>query len=667
MQEEHQRPCRRAGAMSRAHKKRVLVGVTADPPFFYRVRSCRVLRRGNISNRIAATLIVACCKAAVAADFALMPVAAPAADNLPDAAQSIHAYLQARQWVDDYTVPPLTDAESRLPIENATGVFVILRRNGRVLGSAGVVADRGQDAAMMVRRAVGRALGQALGDPAAASLPDEMRGGPEGIGRMLTLEMEIAGPLEPLLGQSYDAILRQVEPGLHGVAMRRGGGVGGDQTVALFPSQLRMTNSESAMNVRLPALAGEVGVPAGDVANLRELRERHGVSVHRFRTTHLAQHAPDRSPYETFRGDILVPEHAVTASSLVKFADDLARHLLASVMQVPDDALNEAIPDADGDAFALMGDYRPVADMYRPLVAPPLEQALAAFALARYADAPQVDSSGAKDAMETSLHLLRNLSGDHALRDLNVCAVVLYAACELQVTADPELVGMLASAAETLRRAAVDTTFADRPPHLRALLAGAMARSLQHEAAWAASSDEVRAAIDAAWAGVPEHRHVDLLPWISWAQIDLAAANGGEIDNLETLRRMREVLDHARLGAEAAPDLLGGFALTGDGAPAGSLPTSQSVRPAAFLATMLCDERLTPADELAMAVARHLQTMRFLIQLSVREELARLLRHPARAAGGLRNAQWDSDQPKAAQAMGLLAAVETLWSLERLE
>ena len=63
---------------------------------------------------------------------------------------------------------------------------------------------------------------------------------------------------------------------------------------------------------------------------------------------------------------------------------------------------------------------------------------------------------------------------------------------------------------------------------------------------------------------------------------------------------------------------------------------------------------------------RHLATIRFLMQLTVRETSAWSLQNPARAMGGVRAAVWDADQPVAAQALGLLTAVETLWSLEDL-
>jgi hypothetical protein len=42
------------------------------------------------------------------------------------------------------------------------------------------------------------------------------------------------------------------------------------------------------------------------------------------------------------------------------------------------------------------------------------------------------------------------------------------------------------------------------------------------------------------------------------------------------------------------------------------------------------------------------------------------MRTPQRARGGLRAATWDCNQPTAAQALGLLAAAETLISLDTL-
>ena len=75
---------------------------------------------------------------------------------------------------------------------------------------------------------------------------------------------------------------------------------------------------------------------------------------------------------------------------------------------------------------------------------------------------------------------------------------------------------------------------------------------------------------------------------------------------------------------------------------------------------MLRDPDLTPPEEAPAALGRHLRTVRYLMQLSVREESTWSVRNPGRALGGIRAATWDSRQPAAAQAIGLLAAAETL-------
>ena len=72
----------------------------------------------------------------------------------------------------------------------------------------------------------------------------------------------------------------------------------------------------------------------------------------------------------------------------------------------------------------------------------------------------------------------------------------------------------------------------------------------------------------------------------------------------------------------------------------------------------------TPPDEAAPALGRMLQTMRFITQLAVRDSLLWSCPDPARAAGGIRQATWDWDQPVPAQALALITAVEMLHSLQ---
>ena len=105
--------------------------------------------------------------------------------------------------------------------------------------------------------------------------------------------------------------------------------------------------------------------------------------------------------------------------------------------------------------------------------------------------------------------------------------------------------------------------------------------------------------------------------------------------------------------------MYGGFKL-------GSNATAQSLRPAAYLASMLRDPSLTPPDSMEFALNKHFQTMRFAMQLAIRSSSSWSLRDPSKAIGGIRNALSDTIQPVPAQAMGLLTASETLFSLKKL-
>ena len=86
----------------------------------------------------------------------------------------------------------------------------------------------------------------------------------------------------------------------------------------------------------------------------------------------------------------------------------------------------------------------------------------------------------------------------------------------------------------------------------------------------------------------------------------------------------------------------------------------------ARLASALRDPALTTPEEVAAARGRVFETQRYLTQLAVDDSMLWSIRTPQRAKGGLRASTWNSDQPTAAQVMALLAAAETLLSLEQL-
>jgi len=571
------------------------------------------------------------------------PVEGP--QQYPDAGDVVSAYLTVRTWVDDFSLP--APAESAFTLGNASGVCVILRRAGRVFGTG--VDTTGDD--LMLRRAAGRAMGEVLGTPAVAALPpDEIAR----TGRALTLELEVAGPLVPLLGRTFAEVAEQLDPGLDGIALRRG-----DRVAMLGPARMRATNTAGRVEHLLPPLAVDLGL---NVLTLSDLARRFDVSLYRFRTTHLAQAAPGDPPFSTVRGDVLVTDEQVTRAAISDLALGVAEHLACAMAPVE-------------EPVGLMGTYLPTADRYEPLIAPPAEQALAAWALARYSRLPDLDDQVAARMAACSGRILDEL-GQVSPGELDplgssvACAAIVHAALEHRPFLDgDQRRPMLLEAAVKVRDAWTRTSgFVDVedgsrvPPHAQALIVSAMSRLLA--IGWLGfDAAAVRQAIDDVWDSVPPHRRIALLPWIGWAEADYAAATGQPIA-AGPLREMRDLLDASRLGVGARaddPDLAGGFSLD-QRRP--WLATSQSLRPAALLAWMIRQPALTPPEEAQVALGRMLQTMRFVMQVAVRDSLAWSCPDPRRAVGGIRAATWDWKQPIPAQALALVTATETLLSLD---
>lgn len=570
-------------------------------------------------------------------------------DHYPDAGDVVSAYRTVRAWVDEFDLPAPGEPRAAVTLGNASGVCVILRQSGRVVGTG---VDTTGDA-LMLRRAVGRAMGEVLGDPAVAALP------PEAVtraGLRLSLELEVAGQLIPLLGREFAQIAGQLVPGLDGAAVRRGRNL-----AMIFPARMRANNTAGRIERLLPALAVEVGL---DVMPLPDLVRRFDISLYRFRTIDLAQAAPGKPPFNTVRGDRLVLDEQVTRDAIEDLAQGIVEHLAAAMAP---DTIKEV---------GLMGTYHPAADRYRPLIAPPVEQALAAWALSRYGRVPGLDALTATRVADLSGRILDDLGhvGGGEIDPLSssvACSAIVHAALEHRSYLDArETPRLFLEAARRARSAwTPQDGFIDVdertvvPPHARAMIASAMTKLLAADRT-SIDAATVRQAIDAAWSSVPPHRHVSLMPWIGWAEADYAAATGQPL-RAGPLRAVRDLLDAGQLGRATVPDeadLAGGFALSRHRQP--GPPTSQTLRPAALLAWMIRDTALTSPAEAPGALRRSLATMRFIMQLAVRDSLVWACPDQRRALGGIRTATWDWDQPVPVQALALATAAETLWSLD---
>jgi len=620
-------------------------------------------------------------------DVAIMP-----ANGLPDAAGVVRAFSTLRGWVNHFDTPRLDDAASKSPIERGTAVCVILRRQGKAIGVGidGQGNTQGDD--LMLRRAAGKALNEVMGEPAIQAVTSKIVAARQQkqptvdleslqseLGRSLLIELEVAGTLTPLIGKSMDQLARKLEPGLDGVAMRRG-----SQWVYLFPAQLRLTNQGGDPQRLLLSLFINAGLPVKDFA---DAATKNDISLYRFRTTHLTQTSPDSAAFPTVRGDLVVSESEVTPASIRALADGLVDHLLASRWPDAPDEINPngiaVPPQASRQPLGLRGTYRTTIDQFDPLIASPVEQALAAMALGSYAALPQLEQPRHELAFQAFRELMQDLCEVSPMEtdprdDPASCAMIV-----LAISTQPSLLGD-----DSIRRlfdeAAKKVTTSFEPalgfvqrtndgapprtvsPHTQAIMAGAMARLLLMPLDASLKIDQriVRAALDSVWQSLPEPQRIGLLPWIGWGESDWAATTGKPLAHTDDLRLLLDALEHSRVGSINRPgpsDLHGGFVLTtGPDEGMASLPTDQSLRPAAWMAGAVGDSRLVPPDEAAAALGRHLQTMRFVMQLSVRESSVGWLRDPSRALGGIQSALWNSDQAVPAQALGLMAAVDTL-------
>jgi hypothetical protein len=583
---------------------------------------------------------------------------------VPVAADVVAAWSAARRWLDGFAAPDPGTPDALCPIRGAAAVCVNVRRDGRILGT-GTDAGGGD---LMLRRAAGRALGQLLAEPAMAWLPPDAQ---REAGRLITLELEIAGTPEPLLGRTYEQAAAALEPGIDGIAMRCG-----QDWAWLFPSQVVGVTNGGDLSALIASLPQRLGLTA---APLEQVQRAHQASLYRFRTIHLAQREPGGSPFQAWRGDRPVSDEDVHGHSIATMADQLAHHLLGRMWPEPPRSPHAAEAPAR-EPLGVLGDYRALADAYQPLLATPLEQAMTALALGVYARARGVDTETAGRAALIAEQIITDLQRvqpgeeDPLSGPASAAAIVLAmlhrpASLDDALTA-PLFDGAFRIVAESQRashEAGARPPPASQPswtPHTRALLAVALACSLV-QTPGRVDPEVVRTALDEAWSSANGDQRLALLPWIAWAEREYARAVRRPIVHAEAMRDLRGRLHDLRIGSpmrSGALDLHGGFVLPGTSRQ----PDAQSTRAAFFLASMLREPGLTPPEETAVELGRLLSAMRFIMQLSVRPECHWACRNPRRAAGGLRAATWDPDQPAAAQALGLLAAAESLAALDEL-
>ena len=573
------------------------------------------------------------------------------AEERPSPEAGAVAWVAARAWIDARAVPEAGSENAAVSLEGVSAVGVVLRLGSDVVG---IGEDSSADEGML-RRAVGRALADLAAHPA-SELPEPLLAT---LGNSLVLELDLCGEPVPLAGSTFAAAASFVDPARDAVALRRG-----DAWHLATPGRLLAANLAGNPEQTLRRLARDAELPPVEV---KELAAIDSVGLYRLPTLRLSQRNPGGAPIEVVRSAAVVPLASIDAAAVESMIDALLRRLSRWMAASPP---SEALADAGSDAstsealpssLGLRGDYDPIADRHRPLVASPFEQSMAALALARLAE---VSPGHRDDANALLIRIVEGLTQTDAIEDPVESSPEAMATLALVFAIAPSLEEgrpTFATLADRCRAAIaerIDSRDASAvPPGRQVLVATAAAllasrESVDDEAARADAASRLRDA----WEACDPATRVGLLPWLALARRSLDAG----IDP-QALRQLRDAMLLRQIGpasaGEPAPDLLGGFDLR-----EGPLPSAdgRSNVPAVGLAILLGDDRITPLDgtpesraALRSAAASHRAAVRFLKQLIAEGE-------EEAAAGGVRAAPWDLRQPVLDQAIGLWLLAESV-------
>ena len=575
---------------------------------------------------------------------------------VPPPAAAMAAYQQVEEWVRAWRVP---EAAGAAPVGAAAaaafaGVHIQIRLDGQWIGRGQAFAPesdaRANSAAMLALARAGDGAGRI-----ALVLPNDATRDAAIVeyARRMMISVELAGALsigEPRTGEEAEIMLA---PGLDGVAVRirPEGGVPGALEAA-FPTFMMATGV--LPHRTLGGLCAKVIGEGGAAAALEppaNIRTRHALRMYRFRTTHLAQCAPGAGPVFLHRGARLIAQSEITAAELHRMAAAMAEHLRRT---------QEGVES-------------------------PESAALAAFALRGYLNVGALGASERGAMQERTDHLVAGIaakSGDapHAASLLALLAEHRrYSQGPMEMCGNPWL--------DRHTRLAARIMLIEQPPgnlfeRLPAPLRGlyALVYSLYPQLATPPGEQfvlgrelaTVDVSIRVLLGATAKGEYVAHMPWLGWAEVELAAQiskNDGQpadIPSAIALREMRrQVWEHmiSAADAEETPDFAGGIVFTKGRSP---LPTWQSARPLAFIATMLRDDRLTDPHEKMTELVKLLEAIRFIRQLQADESIGWMALDPAAAVGGVRAAPWDFTLPPDATSLSLLLVTETIRSLDAL-
>ena len=583
--------------------------------------------------------------------FLLLPAAQSfAAESLSPRLVRV-AYQQVDQWVREWDIP----RDKPVILDGVQGVKVTLRMGGSVIGRGVVLRDpdqinsRSDSDDTLLARAVTIAMRQAR-----KKIPVERDALEEEslrqAARAILIDVELADEFIPLQVEDAAGVYRWTADTSYGLAANLDG-----KLAAIFPGTMHSGGQIGVGALR--AVMGELGtIPL----NLKDLLKAGRITLYRFRSLQRAQPAPGVPSRLMHRGGKVVELTEVRRDTLLKTAQLIAGHIESRLW--PGD-----------EQYGLMEVYRPWIDDADPGYASTSQDALAAFALIRFSKMAGPEASQRENALASAMELLNRInkrlnSKKPEVLTVDAASLVVVTCLELPDDLQNEkTAGLLKQTAEILQKIMVDDnlrkTAENGSAQNRAILVFALA-SLQKQVPEITSEWRIGDFVDDLWNDVPPNMLPDVMPFLGWAEQRL---HGGGAAHTALLRNMRQMVWDHQVEAENSSsqdrDLLGGVIFSRG---TSSLPTWQTVRPVAYIASMLQQKTLTRKEEIPSEVVHLTQAMRFLIQLTMREDELYMAKNPTRARGGVRAAVWDNHMPIDASSLSLLTITEMLNSLDHL-
>ena len=583
----------------------------------------------------------------------------------PDAAATLRVYEMVSAYVrGSGSLDALREGgPGTVPVHGCT---VVLRLGGEVLGRGSSIGMPGSapGAARVAEAVAGAWLEVEKRIPAVApgASPEVQAARAERVKRTreeVLISLELSGPMIRIGAGGYADLDVTLEPGMDGLAAVMEGKIN-----ATFPSAALMGNVMPGDAARrsvagVARMVREDGASTVSLTEPADLEKKHGVTLFRFRTSHVAQWRFDRAPELLYRGQKLILQQDVDeVAELWHIADRLAGNLANRLTVKPPvgrvslGAGTSEEPDAQSCALA--------------------RHALLEYYM-RWPTPQRWESIG-----EKNVRAVLDRTREAAVEYLRLARAGVAAQDDRARLATNALIARNPDSKSPPEERVLEAEFVDQklkssvPPGVRGLVMWGRGNWPGSRTREADSYHPMEPAVRALMAETPVGGLAGEMPWLGWIDLSiddhLKRARGSK--SAPALREMRTLIwKHQVRGVDAGPDrqdMVGGIVVPAlPGAPTVP-PTWQTARLVAFLGTMLGEPELTTKAERGGEIVKLLGAARFLRQLQVDDTMEWLCKDATLVKGGARNATWDQRTQTDATAMTLLAVLEIISGVERV-